>query len=80
MAAAGTAPAAITMERARELAQEYADRHLEGFAVERVLPFATPRGTGYSVELKGPDDQLRTLHVNPWGTVMPFGGPGRRGA
>jgi hypothetical protein len=80
MAATGTAPAAVTAERARELAQEYADKYLEGFAVDKVLPFVTPRGTGYSVELKGPNDQLRTLHVNPWGNVMPFGGPGRRGA
>jgi len=32
----------------------------------------------YSVELKGPKDEVRVLHVNPWGNVMPFGGPGRR--
>ncbi len=29
-------------------------------------------GTGYSVELKGPQDELRTFHINP------FGGPWRR--
>jgi hypothetical protein len=70
--------AAVTEDRARELAQEYADRYLKGFTVERVLPFAGMRGTAYSVELKGPEGQVRTFHVNPWGTVMPFGGPGRR--
>lgn len=80
MAATGTAPATITEEKAKELAQEYADKNLKGFTVEKVLPFATPRGTGYSVELKGPNDEVRTFHVNPWGNVMPFGGPGRRGA
>jgi hypothetical protein len=75
----GTAAAQVTEERAKELAQQYADNHLKGFTVERVLPFTGPRGTMYSVELKGPDGQARTFHVNPWGNVMPFGGPGRRG-
>jgi len=80
MAATGTSPATITEEKAKELAQEYADKNLKGFTVERVLPFTTRRGTGYSVELKGPNDEVRTFHVNPWGNVMPFAGPGRRGA
>jgi len=33
-----------------------------------------------SVELKGPKDEIHTLHVNAWG-VMPFGmmGPGMMG-
>ena len=68
----------VTEERARELATEYAEKYLKGFTVERVLPFSAPRGTAYSVELKGPEGQTRTFHVNPWGDVMPFGGPGRR--
>jgi hypothetical protein len=79
--AAGT-PAAeaagVSEEKARDLAQQYADQYLKGYTVERVLPFTVPRGTMYSVELKGPDGRLRTFHVNPWGAVMPFGGPGRR--
>jgi hypothetical protein len=80
MAAGATASElkAVTPERAKELAQEYADKYLAGYTVERVLPFTMPRGTMYSVELKGPDGQLRTFHVNPWGNVMPFGGAGRR--
>ena len=82
MAAAGTAtpPAPVTEEKAKELAQEYADKYLPGFTVEKVLPFTMGHGTGYSVELKGPKEEVRTFHINPWGNVMPFGGPGRRGA
>lgn len=78
-AESGTPEAAlVTEEKAKELAQQYADQYLKGFAVERVLPFTGRRGTMYSVELKGPDGQVRTLHVNPWGNVMPFGGATRR--
>jgi hypothetical protein len=77
-AAAGTAEA-ITEEKAKELAQQYADQYLKGFTVERVLPFTGRRGTMYSVELKGPEGQVRTFHINRWGNVMPFGGPARRG-
>jgi hypothetical protein len=69
---------AVTEDQAKQLAQQYADQHLQGFTVDRVLPFTGRRGTMYSVELKGPDGQVRTFHVNPWGNVMPFGGPGRR--
>jgi hypothetical protein len=76
--AAGSAPEAVTEDKAKELAQQYADQYLKGFTVERVLPFTGMRGTMYSVELKGPEGQVRTFHVNPWGTVMPFGGPARR--
>ena len=68
----------ITEEKARELAQQYADRYLKGFAVDKVLPFAGMHMPMYSVELKGPGDEIRILHVNPWGNVMPFPGPWRR--
>ena len=80
MAASGqqTPAAQITEEKAKELAQQYADQHLKGFTVDKVLPFTTPRGTAYSVELKGPKDEVRSFHINPWGNVMPFGGPWRR--
>ena len=70
--------AQITADKAKELAQQYADEFLKGFTVERVLPFTMGRGTMYSVELKGPEGQVRTFHVNPWGTVMPFGAAQRR--
>ncbi|HEU5188634.1 MAG TPA: PepSY domain-containing protein [Methylomirabilota bacterium] len=85
---AGTCPGAaavdqtsatqITEEQAKVLVQQYADQYLKGFTVERVLPFTGRLGTMYSVELKGPDGQVRAFHVNPWGNVMPFGGPTRR--
>jgi hypothetical protein len=70
--------AQVTEEQAKDLAQQYADQYLKGFKVEKVLPFAGRRGAMYQVEMQGPDGQLRTLHVNPWGNVMPFGGPSRR--
>lgn len=81
MAAATGTPAAVTEEKARELAKEYADKYLPGYTVEKVLPFTGRNNmTMYSIELKGPKDELRVLHINPFGNVMPFGGPWRRGA
>jgi hypothetical protein len=77
-ASGATEAALVTEEKAKELAQQYADQYLKGFTVERVLPFTGMRGTMYSVELKGPEGQVRTLHVNPWGNVMPFGAAARR--
>lgn len=81
MAAGGqqTPATQITAEKAKELAQQYADQYLKSFTVEQVLPFTGMHGTMYSVELKGPDGQVRTFHINPWGNVMPFGGPQRLG-
>jgi hypothetical protein len=70
--------AQVTEEQAKAAAQQYADQYLKGFKVEQVLPFAGRRGAMYQVEMQGPDGQVRTLHVNPWGNVMPFGGPSRR--
>jgi len=70
----------ITDEKAKELATAYADKYLKGFAVERVLPFTGRIHTMYSVELKNGAGEVRTLHVNPWGNVMPFGGPWARGS
>lgn len=66
---------AITEGKAKELAQKYADQYLKGFTVEKVLPFTMMHGTVYSVELKGPKDEVRVLHINPFGNVMPWGGP-----
>ena len=73
-----TAGTQLTEEKAKELATDYANRYLKGFAVERVLPFTGRFHTMYSVELKNDKGEVRTLHVNPYGNVMPFGGPGRR--
>lgn len=69
----------LTEENAKQLAQQYADKYLKGFTVERVLPFAGMGMTMYQAELKGPGGEARVLHINPWGNVMPFGGPWHRG-
>jgi hypothetical protein len=70
----------VTDESAKQLAQQYADQYLKGFTVDKVLPFTGMGGiTMYQAELKGPKDEVRTLHINPWGNVMPFGGPWQRG-
>jgi hypothetical protein len=70
----------ITDEKARELAAAYADRYLKGFKVEKVLPFTGRFHTMYSVELKNEAGEVRTLRINPYGNVMPSGGPWRRGS
>ena len=74
-AGAQTAATEVTEEKAKELATAYADKYLKGFTVERVLPFTGRLHTMYSVELKNQAGEIRTLHVNPWGNVIPFGGP-----
>jgi hypothetical protein len=68
----------ITEEQAKERATAYADQYLKGFTVDRVLPFTGRFRTMYSVELKNEAGEVRTLRVNPFGNVMPFGGPWRR--
>ena len=69
----------ITEEKAKELAQQYADRYLKGFTVDKILPFTGMHMAMYQAELKGPQGEIRILHINPWGNVMPFGGPQRLG-
>lgn len=68
----------ITEDKAKELAQSYADQYLKGFTVERVLPFTGMHHTMYSVELKNQAGEIRSLHINPFGNVIPFGGPWQR--
>ncbi len=68
------ATATITTEdQAKAAAEQYAGKYLQGFTVERVLPSTGMHHTMYVVELKGPKGESRTLHVNPWGGVRPFG-------
>ena len=69
----------ITEDKAKELAQQYADQYLKGFTIERVLPSTGMHHTMYAVELKNQQGELRTLRINPFGNVMPFGGPWSRG-
>ncbi|MEE9144290.1 MAG: hypothetical protein V3U06_05915 [Candidatus Binatia bacterium] len=70
-----TTTAQITEDKAKELAQTYVEKYLEGYKVERVLPFTGMHHTMYSVELKNEAGELRTFHINPFGNIMPFGGP-----
>ena len=67
-------PEEISLDRANEIAQEYTSKYLPGFTVERVLPFTGMHRTMYGVEAKGPKGEIRYLHINPWGSVMPFAG------
>lgn len=67
----------ITEEKARELAQQYAEQYLAGFEVKQVLPSTGMGHTMYWVELKNSEGELRSLHVTPFGGVMPSGGPGQ---
>jgi hypothetical protein len=69
------APEQISEEKAKELATEYANKYLQGYTVERVLPFTGRLHTMYQAELKGPKGETRYLHITPWGGVRPFGPP-----
>ncbi len=66
----------IDEAKAKEIATDYVTRNLPGYTVEKFVKFERPRGTMYQVELKGPKDEVRYIHINPFGNVMPFG-PGR---
>jgi hypothetical protein len=76
----GTTATQITDEKAKEIATSYTTKYLPGFTVERVLPFSGMHTnlTMYQVELQGPKGETRTLHINPFGQVMPFGPSGPR--
>ena len=73
----GSAPE-ITAEQAQRAAVEYASQYLAGFTVTRTVPLTGMHMTMYQAELSGPGDETRTLHINPWGNVMPFGGSATR--
>jgi len=73
----GTAPE-ITAEQAQKAATEYAKQYLPGFTVKGTAPLAGMHMTMYQAELSGPGGETRILHINPWGNVMPFGGPATR--
>jgi len=75
----GTAAAPeITAEQAQKAATEYAQQYLPGFTVKGTAPLAGMHMTMYQAELSGPAGETRILHINPWGNVMPFGGPATR--
>lgn len=74
--ATGVSATAIDETKAKELATDYVTKNLPGYKIEKLEKFQRPRGTMYSVELKGPKDEVRYIHINFFGMVMPFG-PGR---
>jgi hypothetical protein len=74
----GATETQITEEKARELAQQYADKYLAGFQVARVLPSTGMHRTMYSIELKNAKGEPRSIHISPFGGVMPFSGPAGR--
>lgn len=80
--ATGATATPLTDAKAKEIATEYTAKYLPGFTVERILPFTGmhSNATMYRVELQGPKGEIRTLHINPWGQVMPFGAFGPRAA
>jgi hypothetical protein len=73
----GAAPG-LTADQAKQAASQYADQYLPGFTVTRTLPLEGMHMTMYQAELSGPGGETRILHVNPWGNVMPLGGPTTR--
>ena len=67
----------VSEDEAKAIARKYVDEQLKGYTIETVTPSTgTPR-TMYTVELKGPTGESKTLHISPFGHVMPFP-PGQR--
>jgi len=58
------------------MAQQYVDQYLAGFKTERVFPFTGLQYTMYSVGLKNPQSELRSLHINSFDNGLPFHGHG----
>ena len=71
--ATGATATVIDEAKAKEIASDYVAKNLPGYTVEKLVKFERPRGPMYQVELKGPKDEVRYIHINPFGNVMPFG-------
>lgn len=65
----------VSEDEAKAIAQKYVDEQLKGFTVEKVVPSTGMPRTMYTVQLKGPKGESRTLHISPFGHVMPFAMP-----
>jgi hypothetical protein len=66
-------------DEARAIAQKYVDEQLKGYTIETVTPSTGMPRTMYTVELKGPKGEGKTLHISPFGHVMPYPLPQRQG-
>ncbi len=62
----------VNEDQAKAIAQKYVDGQLKGFTIEKVIPSTGMPRTMYTVELKGPKGERKTLHVSPFGRVMAF--------
>jgi hypothetical protein len=71
--ATGVTATSIDDAKAKEIATDYVTKNLPGFKIEKLVKFDRRRGAMYQVEVKGPKDEIRYLHINPFGAVMPFG-------
>jgi hypothetical protein len=65
----------VSEDQAKAIAQKYVDEQLIGFTIENVVPSTGMPRTMYTIELKGPKGESKTLHVSPFGHVMPFAMP-----
>jgi hypothetical protein len=68
----------VSEDEAKAIAQKYVDEQLKGYTIETVTPSTGMPRTMYTVELKGPKGEGKTLHISPFGHVMPFPLPERR--
>lgn len=62
----------LSEDQAKAIAQKYVNEQLKRFTIEKVVPSTGMPRTMYTVELKGPKGESKTLHVSPFGHVMPF--------
>lgn len=62
----------VSEDQAKAIAQKYVDEQLKGYTIEKVVPSTGMPRTMYTVELKGPKGESKTLHVSPFGHVTPF--------
>jgi hypothetical protein len=69
----------VSEDQAKAIAQKYVDEQLKGFTIEKVVPSTGMPRTMYTVELKGPKGESKTLHISPFGHVMTFPMPQRQG-
>jgi hypothetical protein len=65
----------VSEDQAKAIAQKYIHEQLKGFTVEKVVPSTGMPRAMYIVELKGPKGESKTLHISPFGHVMPFARP-----
>lgn len=70
--------AQVSEDEAKAIARKYVDEQLKGYTIETVTPSTGMPRTMYTVELKGPKGEGKTLHISPFGHVMPLPLPQRQ--